>query len=335
MSKSGSAAPSSSSLPGSDASVSAAKRAALLLTNKRSGGAERDLASAIECLEQGGFDVAVETPESVDALRRRIGECGEATVVLGGGDGTLNAAAPALRRLARPFGLLPLGTANDLARTLEIPLDPVEAAAVIVAGSTRRIDLGLIDGAPFFNVASLGLSAEVVREHESEGARKRLLGVLNYPLSAWAAFRRHRPFKAELIIDGEPLRCRCMQIAVGNGRHYGGGMTIDERAEIDDGWLKVYYLRPAGLMAMLWMLPALRFGWLRRTSEAEVRWARRVEIRTRRPRPLDVDGELNGRTPVVIEIAPGAVEVFAPPGRTREGRGLPVEGDPAKGDEEP
>jgi YegS/Rv2252/BmrU family lipid kinase len=252
-------------------------------------------------------------PDSVDDLRRRIRDSGEATVVLGGGDGTLNAAASALRDLARPFGLLPLGTANDLARTLGIPFDPAEAAAVIAEGATRRIDLGLIDGAPFFNVASLGLSAEVVREHESEGERKRLLGVLNYPLSAWAAFRRHRPFRAELIIDGEPLRCRCMQIAVGNGRHYGGGMTIDERAEIDDGWLKIYYLKPAGLMAMLWMLPALRFGWLRRTSEAEVRWARRVEIRTRRPRPLDVDGELICRTPVVIEIDPGAVEVFAPP----------------------
>lgn len=329
MSKSGSAAPSHSSPPANDGRLSRPQRSALLLTNKSSGGAERDLAPAIDCLERGGISVTVAVPDSVDDLRRRIRESDEAIVILGGGDGTLNAAAPELRRLPRPFGLLPLGTANDLARTLGIPFDPGEAAEVIVEGTTRRIDLGLIDGAPFFNVASLGLSAEVVREHESEGARKRLLGVLNYPLSAWAAFRRHRPFKAELIIDGERLRCHCMQIAVGNGRHYGGGMTVDERAEIDDGWLKVYYLRPTGLMAMLWMLPALRFGWLRRTPEAEVRWARRVEIRTRRPRPVDVDGELNGRTPVVIEIEPGAVEVFAPP-RTSQGE----RAGPAVGDEE-
>ena len=311
MSKYGSAAPSPSSPPAN--SATGVRRPALLLTNRRSGGAERNLTAVLDRLEQGGLAVDVQVPDSVDDLRRRIRDSGEATVVLGGGDGTLHAAAPALRDLERPFGLLPLGTANDLARTLGIPFDPVEAAGVIAAGATRRIDLGLIDGAPFFNVASLGLSAEVVREHEGERERKRLLGVLNYPVSAWAAFRRHRPFKAELVIDGEPLRCRCMQIAVGNGRHYGGGMTIDERAEIDDGWLRVYYLKPAGLLSMLWMLPALRFGWLRRRPEAEVKWAKRVEIRTRRPRPLDVDGELNGRTPVVIEIDPGAVEVFAPP----------------------
>ena len=300
-------------------------RTALLLTNKHSGGAAADLAPAIERLEQGGLSVRVETPESIDDLRRRIRDSDGTVVILGGGDGTLNAAAPALRTLGRPFGLLPLGTANDLARTLGIPFDLVEAADVIAAGASRRIDLGLINGEPFFNVASLGLSAEVVREHEGESERKRLLGVLSYPLSAWAAFRRHRPFRAELVVDGERLRCRCMQIAVGNGRHYGGGMTLDEAAEIDDGWLRVYYLRPAGLLSMLWMLPALRFGWLRRTPEAEVKRARRVEIRTRRPRAVDVDGELNGYTPVVVEIAPGAVEVFAPPRQTAEpgGKDLP------------
>lgn len=298
-----------------------AVRPALLLTNKNSGGAARDLAPAIGRLEQGGLSVRVESPGSVEDLRRLIRDSEEAVVILGGGDGTASAAAPALRTLQRPFGLLPLGTANDLARTLGIPFDPVEAAGVIAAGETRRIDLGLINGAPFFNVASLGLSAEVVREHEGECERKRLLGVLSYPLSAWAAFRRHRPFRVEMVIDGEPLRCSCMQIAVGNGRHYGGGMTVDEAAEIDDGWLRVYYLRPAGLLSMLWMLPALRFGWLRRTPEAEVRRARRVEIRTRRPRPVDVDGELNGYTPVVVEIEPAAVEVFAPPRRPQERQG--------------
>jgi len=305
--------------------LSQSGRTALLLTNKRSGGAASDLAPAIERLEQGGLSVRVETPESIDDLRRRIRDSDGTVVILGGGDGTLNAAAPALRTLERPFGLLPLGTANDLARTLGIPFDLVEAAGVIAAGGSRRIDLGLVNGEPFFNVASLGLSAEVVREHEGESERKRLLGVLSYPLSAWAAFRRHRPFRAELIVDGQRLRCRCMQIAVGNGRHYGGGMTMDEAAEIDDGWLRVYYLRPAGLLSMLSMLPALRFGWLRRSPEAEVKRARRVEIRTRRPRAVDVDGELNGRTPVVVEIAPGAVEVFAPPRQTAEpgGKDLP------------
>ncbi len=104
-----------------------------------------------------------------------------------------------------------------------------------------------------------------------------------------------------------------MQIAVGNGRHYGGGLTIDAAAEIDDGWLRVYYLKPAGPLAMLRVLPALRFGWLSRAPEAEVKWARRVEIRTRRPRRINVDGELDGLTPVTVHVLPAAVTVYAPP----------------------
>jgi YegS/Rv2252/BmrU family lipid kinase len=287
-------------------------RRALLLTNERSGGAAIDLSAAVARLEAGGFSVRVETPDSVEDLRRRIRDSGGATVVLAGGDGTMNAAAPALMALERPFGILPLGTANDLARTLGVPFDPAAAAEIVVAGHGRRIDLGQVDGRPFFNVASVGLSAEVAREHEGERKRKRRLGVLNYLVSAWAAFRRHRPFRADLVVDGEAFSCRCMQIVVGNGRHYGGGMTVDETAEIDDGWLRVYYLKPAGFLSMLWVLPALRFGWLRRRPEAEVKWARRVELRTRRPRSVNIDGELDGRTPVVIEVVPGAVEVFAP-----------------------
>lgn len=293
--------------------VAQAGRSLQVLTNKRSGGKDSTLDAAVAHLEEAGFTVAVEAPEDVEALRRRIRDSDGATVILAGGDGTMNAAAPALMTLERPFGLLPLGTANDLARTLGIPFDPVQAADVIVRGHTRRIDLGLVDGQPFFNVASVGLSAEVARAHEGESERKRWLGVLNYPLSAWQAFRRQRPFRVEMVIDGEPLKCRCMQVAVGNGRHYGGGLTVDESAEIDDGWLRVYYLKPAGLLSMLWVLPALRFGWLRRAPEAEVKWAKRVELRTRRPQEVNVDGELDGVTPVVIEVLPRAVEVIAPP----------------------
>jgi YegS/Rv2252/BmrU family lipid kinase len=286
-------------------------RPALLFRNRKSGGAETDLTEAVALLESAGIEVTEVFPDSIDNLRHRIASVDEATVIIAGGDGTLNAAAPALMTLDGPFGILPLGTANDLARSLGIPFDPVEAAAVIARGESRRIDLGQIDGQPFFNVASIGLSAAVAREHD--GDLKKLLGVLNYPISAWAAFRRQRPFAVELVIDGERVRRRCVQVAVGNGRHYGGGMTMDEAAEIDDGWLRVYYLKPSGLMAMLRMLPALRFGWLRRAPQAEVKWAKRVELKTRRPRQVNVDGELNGRTPVIIEVLPAAVAVFAPP----------------------
>jgi diacylglycerol kinase family enzyme len=78
-------------------------------------------------------------------------------IAVGGGDGTLNAAADCVMQMNRPLGILPMGTANDLARTLGIPADLDAAVQIIAAGRTRRIDLDLVNGHPFFNVASIGL----------------------------------------------------------------------------------------------------------------------------------------------------------------------------------
>src|SRR3546814_2121508 len=92
------------------------------------------------CFSSVGRHTSCALVTGVQTCALPIFASGDAVVILGGGDGTMNAAAPALRVLGRPFGLLPLGTANDLARSLGIPFDPAGAADVIVAGASRRID---------------------------------------------------------------------------------------------------------------------------------------------------------------------------------------------------
>ena len=136
-------------------------RRALLVFNEnsRQGGEASDAAVAV--LERGGIQLQRETCEGPNQLAAAIRKIAKSVnlVVLGGGDGTLNSAAHALMETDLPLGILPLGTANDLARTLRIPSDPAAAAEIIVAGHSRWIDLGEVNGKPFFNVASLGLSA--------------------------------------------------------------------------------------------------------------------------------------------------------------------------------
>ena len=147
--------------------------------------------------------------------------------MIGGGDGTLNAAAPALLDTGLPLGIIPLGTANDLARTLGHPARSGRGGR----GHRRRarctqIDLGLANGHPFFNVASIGMGVDLTRALTRDA--KSRWGTLGYAVAGLRVLRRMRPFRARIIQDGSGHMTRTVHLAVGNGRHYGGGMTVSE-----------------------------------------------------------------------------------------------------------
>ncbi|MGC4026197.1 MAG: lipid kinase [Mesorhizobium sp.] len=230
--------------------------------------------------------------------------------IIGGGDGTLNAAAAGLVFTGLPLGVLPLGTANDFARTLGIPPDPVQAAEIIARGKPKPIDLGEVNGRLFFNVASIGFSAELAGEL-TEHAKKRF-GTLGYGIVAARILMRSRLFKAFVDHDDTTETIRTMQISVGNGRHYGGGMTVEETATADDGWLDVYSLEVDHWWRLLGLLPSLRRGTQGQWDDVRAFKTTELTIRTSRPRPVNTDGELSTWTPAHFRIRPKSVLVYAP-----------------------
>ena len=290
-------------------------RQALLIVNARSGTADRGLEPALDRLRQGGIVATCIRPEHLSDIDSIIAQEAPAAdlIILGGGDGTLSGSAAAVMQADRPLGILPMGTANDFARALAIPFDLEQAASVIVDGRRRHVDVGVLNGRPFLNVASIGLGADVARFHTGE--RKRRLKLLSYPLSWIDAYRRHRPFRARIDCDGDVRVRRCAQLAVGSGRHYGGGMTLSADAQVDDGWLRVYYVDPVGVWGWMRLLPILRLGRQRWEPNTDLLRARSVAIETRRAKPINVDGELIGQTPARFSILPRALEVIAPDGK--------------------
>jgi diacylglycerol kinase (ATP) len=287
-------------------------RRALLIVNakSRSGAAQRDL--AVERLKEHGIE-----PVHVDCARRedlsplivqhaKDVDC----AVVGGGDGTLNAAAFGVIEAGLPLGILPLGTANDLARTLDIPSDLDAAARIIADGHTRRIDLGIVNGEPFFNVASLGLSAELAQKLTRD--IKRRWGRLGYAMVALNVLAHAKPFRATIYSEKEAVRVRTLQIAVGNGRFYGGGNAVEQDATIDDHHLDLYSLELDRAWKLALMARSFRHGRHGAWNEVRAVRAKEFDIRTRKPKPINADGEIVTQTPAHFSIRPAAVTVFAP-----------------------
>jgi diacylglycerol kinase (ATP) len=287
-------------------------RRALLIVNAASRSGAAACAEAIARLEAHGIEPIHRECGRREGLTQLITEQGAAVdlIAVGGGDGTINAAAAGVVASGRPLGILPMGTANDLARTLDIPADLDAAARIIAEGRTRRIDLGLVNGHPFFNVASIGLSAELAQTLTRD--IKRRFGKLGYALAAIRVLARARPFHAQIVDDARSIRVRTLQIAVGNGRFYGGGNVVAKDATIDDHHLDLYSLELTRAWKLALMARSFRYGEHGAWDEVRAIRAQAFEVATRRPRPVNADGEILTRTPARFAIRPAAVTVFSP-----------------------
>lgn len=291
-------------------------RRALLICNAKARNGGVDLNEIRAVLRAGGIEPVEPPPGDCKALiTAHAGSVDR--VILGGGDGTMNAAAEALVETGLPLGILPLGTANDLARSLGIPLDPVAAARLITTAQARPADLGWVNGHYYFNVASIGFSAELAGELTAES--KKAWGVLGYAVAAVRVLRRVRPFTVTIEHDGQTERVTTIQASVGNGRHYGGGMTVEAGAAVDDGKLDFYSLEVAHWWRLLALLPALRRGTQGRAQDVRAFKTTEIRLSTRKPRPVNTDGELTTYTPAHFKVVPKVIRIFAPGPEARPG----------------
>jgi diacylglycerol kinase (ATP) len=246
---------------------------------------------------------AASSPENLDA------------VVVAGGDGTFARTIGKALAFGLPMGLVPLGTFNDLARTLEIPLEVEAACALIAAGRTRAIDVARVNSAYYVSEASIGVSSRVTRLQKTQD--KQRFGLLAILASALAAVRYLRPFVAEVAYDGASVRLRAVQLTVANSNHFGGVITV-EGAAIDDGWLDLYSVEIDGAKSAFSLLGALLSGRPRGAENLRAIRSEAFSVMTKRPRSIVADGEPAGKTPARFAILRRALRVFVPDGARAE-----------------
>ena len=289
--------------------------AAVIIGNPNSGSAgdEGYLEGFADTLRAGGLTVEVLNTERPDHATELAAGAGDRLVIAAGGDGTVNEVLNGLSKGAT-LGILPLGTANVLARELGLPLDPEKACERILTGKAFRMDVGVAtDGEGTERriacMAGIGFDADVVRE---VGPRlKRYLRSLAFPLVALKVLLRGgRP---ELHIkDGDNIHT-VQYAVVANGQYYGGDFETAEDASLMSGELQVVLVEKVGHLARPDVLAhILAKKPLDRTMKSFASSGVLAESADGRGArvPVQIDGEVWGHLPMSFRVEPAALEVI-------------------------
>lgn len=290
-----------------------------LILNSRAGSADRP--GALQELARLG-EVAMFSPQApgeAAEMAVRAVEAGCRTIVAGGGDGTLNEVVNGLAPHWADvrLGLLPLGTGNDFARTVGIPVDLEAAITILLDGTTRKIDVVRVIGAAgearyFLNVSAGGFSTVVDQNLTPE--LKSWLGTFAYPVSAMQALSDRQGYRLQLELDEQPpLDVEALAVVVANARFVAGGIQVAPQARPDDGLLDVIAF-PALALPQLALLASRVLVGQHLDSEQVVSYtARRVRVTSDPPYEFNADGELAGHTPALFEVVPQAVTMIVGP----------------------
>lgn len=237
-------------------------------------------------------------------------------VVAAGGDGTVHEVVNGLMAGdvdARPaLGVLPLGTANDFARSLDLPQDLEGAVDVLREGRPRPMDVGEIvrpEPHHFINVAVGGFSGRL-RAHVDE-ERKRAWGLLAYVRSAAEALPELEAYRVTVEVDGRSETLDVYQVIVANGRRTGGNIAVAPEARLDDGLLDLVLIRAVDPAELVVLGPQLLLGQHLDNEAVEARRAERVSLRSEPRMRFRADGEEIGEDPVEFRVLPGALAVMA------------------------
>jgi diacylglycerol kinase (ATP) len=248
-----------------------------------------------------------------EKLAREMARRGCDYLIVAGGDGTLNEVVNGIARTQRSpkIGILPLGTGNDFARTLGLPISLEENIAILRAGKTRAIDIVRVrsDRARYFvNVAAGGFSGIVRKKTTPE--IKKTWGPLAYIRGAAAALPKLHAYKTRIVLDGdEEFSAVLYNVIIANGRFAAGGLSIAPDADPADALLDVVLIPKCGAAELALLAAEIVLGKHFSSNTIIFRRAKKVSVRSRPGMWFNVDGELVGSVPAMFQIVPRALRL--------------------------
>ena len=277
------------------------------------GKARKLLKRALEVFRERQVHFEVRESQSAEHLTELAGAAiGEKPdlIVSAGGDGTHHYVLNGLYRSGIPLGLLPLGTGNDFAVGLGMPIEGHAAAASLLGGHVREIDLAQAGAAVYGCIAGVGFDSTVTR-YANEHVQW-LNGSLAYPWSILCCIREYRPQQLEILADDSSYSGEVLFAVVGNNASYGGGIKLTPRAKLDDGLLDICVVPYLGRLELLRWVPRAYRGEHLNHPRIKYFQARKITLRSAGQMELFGDGEFLQQLPASVEVLPRALRVIAP-----------------------
>jgi lipid kinase YegS len=275
-----------------------------------------EVRAAVNKIRKSGYKLQVRTTwEQGDAalFAKEAAEQGIDRIIAGGGDGTLHEVMNGLMKLdseSRPeMAILPLGTANDFARSCGIPLESYSSLLLAVQGKATRIDVGKMNELYFLNMITAGFGAEVTVS--TDPALKKILGGAAYSLMGFLKAFSFQPYEGVVQLPGLELPVSAVVGAIGNGRQAGGGKELTSRAYLNDGLLDVMILHkftPADVPQVIEEINELSENG-QFISYFQTSW---VEFENQNSIQVNLDGEPQQVMKTRVEVIPEALKIVLP-----------------------
>ncbi|RAZ69416.1 diacylglycerol/lipid kinase family protein [Planococcus maitriensis] len=256
--------------------------------------------------------IKTDSPEELESVCRAAAGRADA-LFIAGGDGTVHLAARALSTIddPPPLGILPSGTCNDFARTMNIPLYLDEAAISLSQGKLQQVDTATINEGTFLNFAGIGLITNASFNIDPD--LKERYGKLSYFMSAMQTMRQAEPFDVSLSIDGQAYEEEAVLVLVMNGKSIGTHLFPMQSIDPADGLLDIFIIQSSSFAAIReWFSlskPDLPAEGLEHIIHLQ---GREIDIHTDAPMDIDTDGEVYMKTPASIRVQPGKLNLLVP-----------------------
>lgn len=292
------------------------------------------LPEIVAAIEAAGMraDLAFTKPDQTPALiAQRAVEEGYDMVVVGGGDGTVSEVAKGLLHAPIPLGILPIGTYNNIARSLNLPTDVSEACEVLVNGQIKSIDVGQANNQHyFFEAAGVGLDAALFPlGEEIKGGRwgrmlqaaqlamgykpQKLRIQLDRPISeARVPSIKRQTLLRRQISKRSELRLEALLVVIANGPYYGTGFTVAPNAVIDDGLLTISVFRDFSKWELIRHFWSISKGQYHYSPKIQTYRAAEIHLTSRASLPVHIDGHPLGELPVTLKTIKHALRVIVP-----------------------